>query len=378
MSQTNDSDADGTANRLDDFPHDPAAAVDSDNDGFPDAWNPGQSELTTTSGLVLDAFPNDSACASAAQGPLGSCDIEAALPVYTPQRDDIASDDGGIIYLLGSTERRVFRWSSIDETHENPIVVGSGDPLDLRSPSKMALASESGRIYLGYASGAITYIELDGDPTVEHPHTVLSGSLLNLTPMGQLLHANAQEYLGRTHVVVDATGGMRPVRERIFLNPTGGYSFDRERSRMYYWESSGLRFEAFDLTTGVAFDFGSSASSSELSPPQPIRISPDGERILVGQGDIYEAEGLTRSGGVPDALIDAHWLPDGSVVTLRSAPGGTSSGSLLERRTAALELAEVVDHAGAPLALVDTAAGLVVVTGHESGPRFDIYLPSTD
>ena len=39
------------------FPTDPAASVDTDEDGMPDDWNPGKTDSTT--GLVLDAFPDD-------------------------------------------------------------------------------------------------------------------------------------------------------------------------------------------------------------------------------------------------------------------------------------------------------------------------------
>ena len=43
-------------NIVDDFPRDAAASLDTDGDGFPDAWNPGQATATSTTGLPLDAF----------------------------------------------------------------------------------------------------------------------------------------------------------------------------------------------------------------------------------------------------------------------------------------------------------------------------------
>jgi hypothetical protein len=41
------------------FPTDPAASIDTDEDGFPDAWNPGMSEHNSTTDLHLDAYPDD-------------------------------------------------------------------------------------------------------------------------------------------------------------------------------------------------------------------------------------------------------------------------------------------------------------------------------
>ncbi|MEW5937603.1 MAG: NosD domain-containing protein [Candidatus Thermoplasmatota archaeon] len=54
-----DTDGDGAGDNSDAFPTDPAASADSDGDGYPDAWNPGMSADDSTTGLVLDAFPND-------------------------------------------------------------------------------------------------------------------------------------------------------------------------------------------------------------------------------------------------------------------------------------------------------------------------------
>jgi len=56
-----DSDNDGIRDNTDKFPFDPAASVDSDSDGCPDAWNPGMSRNHSISvpKLNLDHFPED-------------------------------------------------------------------------------------------------------------------------------------------------------------------------------------------------------------------------------------------------------------------------------------------------------------------------------
>jgi len=55
-----DIDGDGVVDANDAFPDDPSASIDSDKDGHPDGWNPGETVDNSTTGLTLDAFPNDS------------------------------------------------------------------------------------------------------------------------------------------------------------------------------------------------------------------------------------------------------------------------------------------------------------------------------
>ena len=59
--QVIDTDSDGIPDSTDAFPTDPAASIDSDGDGYPDSWNDGYTQSDSTTGLTLDAYPNDEA-----------------------------------------------------------------------------------------------------------------------------------------------------------------------------------------------------------------------------------------------------------------------------------------------------------------------------
>jgi len=54
-----ETDGDGVGDDSDAFPTDPAASKDTDDDGYPDEWNPGKTKADSTTGLELDAFPAD-------------------------------------------------------------------------------------------------------------------------------------------------------------------------------------------------------------------------------------------------------------------------------------------------------------------------------
>ena len=81
-----DIDDDGVPNTQDGFPLDAAASVDSDHDGYPDAWNAGKSQADSTTGLTLDAFPQDSACWLPAHGSGGICNNAATMPNFVPDK----------------------------------------------------------------------------------------------------------------------------------------------------------------------------------------------------------------------------------------------------------------------------------------------------
>ena len=79
---------------------------------------PGRTQADSTTGLTLDAFPNDSACWLAAHGSGGVCNYAATVPNYTP--DQVVSQ-GDIVYLLSSANRRVYRWSMATGAYLNPV-----------------------------------------------------------------------------------------------------------------------------------------------------------------------------------------------------------------------------------------------------------------
>jgi len=54
-----DDDGDGIPNSTDAFPNDIAASIDTDGDGYPDRWNDGYTQADSTTGLTLDAYPDD-------------------------------------------------------------------------------------------------------------------------------------------------------------------------------------------------------------------------------------------------------------------------------------------------------------------------------
>ena len=107
----------------------------------------------------------------------------------------------------------------------------------------------------------------------------------------------------------------------------------------------------------------------------PIRVSPDGTRVLLGSGDVYDGRSLQILDSLPVDLVDAVWLADGSLVTIRDGGGGRT---LVEQWSADLALYNIQYYDGTPLRVVATADEIVVVTHDGASPAFALYVPTDD
>ncbi|WGL16319.1 PQQ-binding-like beta-propeller repeat protein [Microbulbifer bruguierae] len=144
-----DLDDDGIENTADHFPTDPAASVDSDGDGWPDAWNSGATAEDSTSNLALDAYPQDSACQETQDGVDGMCDVANSLVVSGA---DMSLVHNGVVYSLSMSEKTVFRWDIAAEKPLNPVLLAND--LATERPVSMAI-STSGELMIGTDEGRV-------------------------------------------------------------------------------------------------------------------------------------------------------------------------------------------------------------------------------
>src|SRR5262245_700913 len=311
-----DSDGDGVPNTEDAFPLDPAASVDSDHDGYPDAWNPGMSEDDSTTGLTLDAYPNDAACYLPEHGDGVNCNYGATIPSYVP--DQVVSQ-GDTLYLLSSVNRRVYRWSIASGSYLNPYVVGIDQGFSTLAPTQMAYSSAHQRLYLGYSNGAIQYIDTTAADGTEVAFGNTAMAVTGLAAVGNFLLAQDGGGSWATHSIFNAAGTITDQLESYYSRE---YAWDPVTSRAYFFRDNigpnDLHFEVINQASGQVTGAGETPYHGSYSIEPPIRVSQDGQHVLLGSGDIYNQADLTWAGSVA-ALADARWLADGSIVTLTTS-----------------------------------------------------------
>ena len=360
-----DADGDGILNLADDFPLDPAASLDSDRDGAPDAWNPGSGPADSTEGLALDAFPHDSACQLAEQalaGQPGVCDIARTIPVYTPK--SIEADAEGTLYLLSPENQRIYRWSLDEDAPLNPIPIGAG-------ATQLAYSAENDRLYVGYANGDLTQIDLAADPLQEQPFALFVAAIRTVQTAGRFVYVMEG---GRHHTY--APNGVR-IGPGLNINSSDLATWSAANSRMYFTNDGSptdVQWERIDPVTGVVTATGDSPYHGEYRFQLPLRVSRDGRFLLVGSGDILDGVSLVDLNSLPYIVTDALWLADGTLVTIRDAGGRTR----LEHWDAGFHPYNYQDYAGTPLRLLESQGEITVVTEVDGRPLVRAYAPTND
>lgn len=368
---SNDSDGDGVDNELDAFPLDPAASIDTDWDGRPDEWHPGMSELDSTTGLVLDSYPTDSACYLPEHGDGTVCDIEASIPEYIPE--DIAIDDAGVVYLFSWWERRIFRWDSVRQEHLNPYVLGNDRWFGDVIPGQIAYHPTHDRLYIGYRTNEVKYIEPDAGPREQY-FASTAGGVIGLASAGDYILVVDRPVSGFANLVFDSAGVLTDVSD-FFNTNSPDYTWDPIRERMYFLErrtGTDVVYETIDQSTGAITGRGRAGTNfGDFEDRPPIRVSIDGNRIITGAGDIFDWQFLHWTSSFPNAFADGRWLSDGGIVTIRESNGDT----VYERRDNTDTIIETANFTGAPLAILPLGTDFLIITDQGS-PAFQQHTPT--
>ena len=271
-----DLDDDGIDNVDDHFPSDPAASLDSDGDGWPDSWNPGYSEEDSTTGLTLDAYPEDSACREASDGNGTVCDVTNNVAIGSVEQSVLHEN---IVYALSVEDQAIYRWDMEQEENLNPILL-SRELKD--APAVSVSISESGQLIVADGSGSVHRIS-NVLPLASDRVFRVTGSNVDLINAGpHLLVAETTSYGDRRFNILN--GLFENLRDFSVYGDTVDLAYHRESGRIYWNESyydGRLRSALIEPESGY---LGSSRYFNFDRPDLPAFISPsvDEDRILVG------------------------------------------------------------------------------------------------
>lgn len=276
--------------------------------------------------------------------------------------DDAFMGKDGNVYILSAEHRSIFIWSVAERAYRTSI------PLVGR-PLYFAYDTTDHEIFVAYEGGLITSILLEGVP-VERPFVNSPQTPCGLATAGVNLFVCDPSGAWESHFTYSADGELIDQREWNYFSLE--YIWSPRRQRMYFLRDdtspNDLHFEQI-LPDGHFGEEGETPDHSSAGIEHPVRVSGDGQLVLLGSGRIYDAVGLTHIdnlGGV-DSIDDATWRRR-ELFTIRAVDGGTQ----LDRWTSTYTSAAQFRYRGSPLRVfaVPSSTLLLVITEIDGVPRF--------
>ncbi len=319
---SDDSDNDLVLNEDDAFPLDAAASTDSDNDGYPDAWNSGYGESDSTTGLLLDAYPTDAACYLFADGNGTHCNYGDVIP--TEQPNITVSDSTGIVYILYTEANLIYRWDITAGNYLEPIYVGTETPTATTSPTHMVISNSHNRLYLGYPKGKVTYVSLAATDSVDEIDFItLPATVGSLAVAGDYVRAANGSYSAGIHYY-DADAVLTD--SASYADNAYSFSWNSTNNRLYFMDNGNytydLQYEELSAD-GAISGKGDAPFVSALRLNRPVFTNPDGTLVLTGSGDYFNATDLVHMGAITRSVDQAVWIDnDQLAIIVATTTGG--------------------------------------------------------
>ncbi|MCU7844026.1 MAG: hypothetical protein KZQ93_09325 [Candidatus Thiodiazotropha sp. (ex Monitilora ramsayi)] len=363
-----DDDNDGVDDVNDAFPLDSTETIDSDGDGIgnnadTDDDNDGVADST-------DFAPLNPLCHSVAQTDGGVCISELTVSVT-----EISVDGDGIIYFLAQDLKKLFRWNTATQEFLSPVQLGSVTPSD-DTVQQMVYQPTQNRLYFGYFSGAIIYIDLAAAPETEQGFAALPLQVGGLSTAGNYLLAQDASGAWATHYILDSNAVITAQVDWNYYSSV--YTWDPVNNRVYFFRDNtspnDLHYEDIDQTNGTIIGSGETPYHGDYGITPPITISESGDFVLIGSGNIFNTADLTWAGAIPGNIDGAVWTAADGLIAIRTIAGET----VLERRASDLTIQERVTFTGTAKTILATVNGFQVLTELNGNVSISSYTPSND
>lgn len=276
---------------------------------------------------------------------------------YTP--DDVFVDRDGTLLLFSKAQLSLFRWSPTQRDYLSTVSL-------LGAPSFAAYSAENHSAYFAYGSQTIRKLDLATTNPLETPLLNLPAAPGGLTTAGQFLYVVSNG-------IQTFTPAGQPITAGGFTYSSGAHNiWDPVKRRVYHFRDGSspgdLHYDAIN-DAGEITSAGETPYHGDFSVTKPIRVSPDGSRVVIGSGVVFNADGLTIAANLANGFTDAVWS-GGRLITLREI-GGVSQLQTWEGDQF-LPGSAVRQFNGAPLRLLDTVQGLLLITSVQGAPRFTL------
>jgi hypothetical protein len=273
----------------------------------------------------------------------------------------------GNVFLLSAVNKKIYRYSATTGRDVSPISLGAAAWSSSPTPKVMEYSPAHQRLYVGYDSGVVTYVDLTEPQPRERPFTTVA------TPVGGIGAAGdyvvIQDFSGpwATHYYYDRGGVLHDSAAWNYYS--SDYEWNETLHREYFFRDTYLQYEEI-AGDGSILSVGDTPFHDSYQIVPPIVMSPDDQYVLLGSGDIYRADILTwyRSLVSGTDFVGLIWDGNGTITGVRDVAGS----SHIDRYDATQRWIAEEEHAGRPLALVDYSGGYLLVSHDGAKPQFTV------
>ncbi len=205
---------------------------------------------------------------------------------------------------------------------------------------------------------------------MEQPLFALPATPLGLATAGEFIFASDASGAWDTHYLFNPAGTLTDSTDWNYYSRV--WEWDPVKRRMYFFRDdtspNDLHYETIDAAGKITGE-GETPYHGDFTVTPPIRVSPDGSRVVIGSGVVFETTGLTRLVTLPNTFTDALWRT-GELLTIRAS--GTTQTQLQRWDAASFAAgAGVPLFAGTPLRLLALdSERCVLITLDRGMPRF--------
>lgn len=232
--------------------------------------------------------------------------------VFRPDAADMDRD--GNLLLLDRLHRQLYRWSSAKHEFLPSIPLRGG-------ANFFTYNRELHRVYLGYADQMVTEVRLDTDAR-EYEFTRAPAGLLGLASAGAFPMMIDASGAWCSYYLFTRDGVQTAWREWSYA--ASDYVWDPVRRRMYQFRDDTSPNDLLYTEVRADGTFGGQVDSpyhGDVRTRYPIRVSPNGDVILLGSGQLFSAHTLQQNNALANEADDAAWL-NNRLYTVRYGTAG--------------------------------------------------------
>lgn len=286
--------------------------------------------------------------------------VDPVGALYTP--DSVFMGNDGMVHLFSKKHQSIFRW--------NPLTASYGATIPLvKIPVHVTYNPTLNRIYTGSSNGEVRLIDLAAGSTSDVPFLNLATGVQGLASAGEFLFAEDSSGAWESQFVISQTGAV--VSSDEWRNHSNVYEWSPANSAMYQFRDGSTPNDLIRTPISSQGIIGTEMDSpyhGGVGTLAPIRVSPDGEIVVLGSGEVFDGTTLQRElDNLPTAFVDGNWRSDGSFVTIRDV----GSQVLVERYSANFGVIDSATFPGTSHRILPlTLERVLVITLENSIPKF--------